>query len=95
MAISIWLDNKFVESKLLNGSSIEGVEREIMEGRLAEIQGQFLMDFGIEGLFKVEGRVTAPSSRFGTHRTSFKISAADTKTAAILRRNPGWLAKFI
>lgn len=93
MTVKIWLNNSAVENQLLNGQGIENIERGIMEQTLREIQGQFVIDFGTEGAFKIEGRTTAPS-RFGTHRTAFKISAADAKTAAILHRNPGWLGKF-
>lgn len=94
MSIKIWLDSAVVERRLLNGAALETIEREIMSQKLSEIQGQFIMDFGVEGGFKVEGKTTN-ASRYGTSRTAFKISAADAKTTAILRRNPSWLVKFI
>lgn len=94
MSIKIWLDSAVIERRLLNGAALEAIEREIMSQKLSEIQGQFIMDFGIEGVFKIDGKTTNPS-RYGTSRTAFKISAADARTAAVLAKNPGWLGKFV
>lgn len=95
MAIKIWLDHKGVEQSMLNGSGIEQVEREMMELKLSEIQGQFIVDFGVEGKFEIVAKVSNPSAKYGTRRTGYRIVAADAKTTAILKRHPGWLGKFI
>lgn len=94
MSIKIWLDSMGVEQSLLNGSGIESIEHNIAYQKLTEIQGQFIVDFGIEGKFEIKQRTTHPSAKFGTSRTAFMIIAADKRTAAILKRHPGWLSKF-
>lgn len=95
MAIKIWLDYKGVEQSMLNGPGIEQTERETMEQKLSEIQGQFIVDFGVEGKFEIVVKVSSPSTKYGTRRTGYRIVAADAKTAAILKRHPGWLGKFL
>lgn len=94
MSIKIWLDSAVVERKLLNGSALETLERDIMSQKLTEIEGQFLVDFGVEGAFRIDGKTTQPS-RYGTSRTAFRISAADARTTIILKRHPGWLSQFL
>jgi len=95
VAIKIWLDSKGVERAMLNGTKLAQVEREIMEQKVVEVQAQFLMDFGMGGEFDVVAKLSRPSRKFGTSRTKYRIVANNAKTAAILKRHPGWLAKFI
>lgn len=93
MGTKIQLDWEGLEEILL-GDGIVKVEREIMETRLAEVRAQFVTDFGTEGEFILEERVTEPG-RYGTARSAYKIAAGDARTTAILKRHPGWLNKFI
>lgn len=95
MTIKVWLNSQGVEQTMLNGVKLERVEREIMEQKLSEIQGQFVTDFGTEGTFEIVAKTSNPSARYGTQRTGYRITAADAKTTAILKRHPGWLGKFI
>lgn len=95
MTIKIWLDYKGVEQSMLNGPGIEQIERETMEQKLSEIQGQFIVDFGVEGKFEIVAKASSPSTKYGTRRTGYRIVAADAKTAIILKRHPGWLGKFL
>lgn len=94
MTIKIQYNYKGLEQAMLTGSGIERVEREVMEQKLSEIQGQFIADFGFTGKFKIESGEAKPG-KYGTTRTKFKIVAADVKTRAILKQHPGWLGKFI
>lgn len=93
MSIDIWWDNKALE-KVLQGSGIEHLERETMEQKLSEIRGQFITDFGTEGEFEIVSKA-AQSTKYGTSRLKFMIIPASAKTRAILKRHPGWLAKFV
>lgn len=95
MGIKIQYNYRGLEKALLNGSSIKKVEREVMERKLSEIQGQFIVDFGVEGKFEIVAKVSNPSTKYGTRRTGYRIIAANAKTTAILKHHPGWLGKFI
>lgn len=94
MGIKIWLDNKGLEQTMLTGSGIERIEREVMERRLSEIQGQFIIDFGFEGKFEIKSQETQPDKN-GVVRARYMIAAADARTTATLQRQRGWLNKFV
>lgn len=93
MAIRIWMEPSGVQN-LLTDDKLANLEREMMENKLAEVQAQFVMDFGFEGKFAIEQHTSAPNPKFGTTRTTFRIVPADGRTGAILKRHQGWLGKF-
>ena len=76
---------------IMKGSKIADIEQQIMMEKLGRIQAEFFQTFGSEGKFEIK-RVDTNSRR---SRTSFRIVAADSSTAAILKKHSGWLAKFL
>ena len=54
MTTKIQYNYKGLEQAMLTGSGIERVEREVMEQKLSEIQGQFIVDFGFTGKSNLE-----------------------------------------
>jgi len=94
MTIKVWLNNKGLEQAMLTGPGVERVERELMERKLSEVQGQFIIDFGFEGKFEIKSQETQPDKN-GVVRARYIISAADAKTTTALQRRRGWLNKFV
>lgn len=76
--------------EIMKSPEIAGVEQDLMMQRLGRIKAEFLQTFGFEGEFEVK-RVDTNSKR---SRTTFRIVANNARTTAVLKRQPGWLAKF-
>ena len=62
-----------------------------MMERLSRVKAEFLQTFGFEGSFEVK-RVDTKSKR---SRTTFRIVASNARTTAALKKQPGWLGKFL
>lgn len=77
--------------EIMKSPEIAGIEQDLMMQRLGQVKAEFLQTFGFEGEFEVK-RVDTNSKR---SRTTFRIVANNAKTTAVLKRQPGWLAKFI
>ena len=77
--------------QIMKGQPIANLEQDIMMQKLNQIQAEFLQSFGTEGKFEIK-RVDTNSRR---SRTTFRIVAADAKTTTLLRKQPGWLARFL
>lgn len=77
--------------EILKGKPIADMEQQIMMSKLSQVQAEFLQHFGFEGKFEIK-KVDTNSNR---SRTAFRIKASDSKTGAALKREPGWLGKFI
>lgn len=77
--------------QIMKGNGISKIEQDIMMQKLGLIKAEFLQTFGFEGSFEVK-KVDTQSRR---SRTSFRIVASNAKTAAALKRQPGWLARFL
>lgn len=75
---------------IMKGQAIADIEQQIMMERLTTIRAAFFQRFGFEGAFEIK-RVDTNSRR---SRTTFRIVASDAKTGAMLKREPGWLARF-
>jgi hypothetical protein len=76
--------------EIMKGKELAEIEQDLMMKKLDQIKAEFLQSFGTEGSFELK-RVDTNSRR---SRTTFRIVAADAKTGALLKRNPGWLARF-
>lgn len=76
---------------IMKGKPISDLEQDIMMSKFNQIQAEFLQRFGFEGKFELK-KVDTQSKR---SRTTFRIVSADAKTTAALKREPGWLAKFL
>lgn len=74
------------------------LEKHTMEKALSEVKAAFIQEFGTEGNFEIKFqrvKIGGKGARYvnGT-RPVYKIVAADSKTGALLKRQPGWLARF-
>lgn len=76
---------------ILKGQKVAQIEQQIMAQKLSQVKAEFLQRFGFEGNFEVK-RVDTNSRR---SRTTYRIVASDSKTTAALKREPGWLGKFL
>lgn len=85
--------------ELMQSEKISKMEQQIIMNKLSEIQASFLQKYGFEGRFEVKSVTTSgvikSGGQFHGGRTSWRIVAADKKTTAALKREPGWLGKFI
>lgn len=77
--------------EIMKSPEIAGIEQDLMMQRLGQVKAEFLQTFGFEGEFEVK-RVDTNSKR---SRTTFRIVANNARTTAVLKRQPGWLAKFV
>lgn len=88
--IGIYYDENGLRS-IMKGHEIADIEQDIMMQKLSQIKAEFLQTFGFEGGFEIKA-VTTNSRR---SRVTYRISATNAKTGATLKRNPGWLKKFL
>lgn len=87
--IGIYYDEKGLRD-IMKGPELANLEQNIMMERLTTIKAAFFQRFGFEGSFEVK-MVDTNSRR---SRTTFRIVASDARTTAVLKREPGWLARF-
>ena len=84
---------------LMQSDGVSRLEQEIMTAKLANIEARFLQEFGFKGNFELKAITTSGVFRSGRSlhggRTSWRIAAADKRTGAVLKRQPGWLGKFL
>lgn len=88
--IGIYYDEHGLRS-IMKGPEIGNMEQDIMLQKLSQIKAEFLQTFGFEGGFEVK-RVDTNSRR---SRTTFRIVTTDARTTAVLKKQPGWLGKFL
>ena len=88
--IGIYYDEHGLRN-IMKGSEIGNIEQEIMMQKLSQVRAEFLQTFGFEGGFEVK-RVDTNSRR---SRTTFRIVTTDARTTAVLKKQPGWLGKFL
>ena len=88
--IGIYYDEQAMRN-IMKGPEISGIEQDLMMQKLSQIQAEFLQTFGFEGSFEIK-RVDTNSKR---SRTTFRIVASDSRTAGVLKRQPGWMARFL
>lgn len=96
--VKFYLDQAGVRDVVYRGGKLKNVEREVMEKELSEVRAAFLQEFGFEGSFNLEfayAKVGGKSAGYVNGvRPTYRISATDARTGAVLKRNPGWLGKF-
>lgn len=88
--IGIYYDQNGLRA-ILKGQGIAQMEQQMMAQKLSQVKAEFLQRFGFDGRFEVK-RVDTNSRR---SRTTYRIVASDAKTTAALKREPGWLSKFV
>lgn len=76
---------------IMKGPEISQLEQQIMTQKLSQIKAEFLQQFGFEGQFELKA-VTTNSRR---SRIAYRVVAANARTMAALKRQPGWLGKFM
>ena len=84
--ITFKLDQSGGAEILQRNYELQKLEQRAFDSVISDIEAQFFQTFGVEGKFVQEA--------FTTNRYNIKISAADKRTGAILKANPGWLGKF-
>lgn len=77
--------------QIMKGPEMANLEQQIMMQKLSQVKAEFLNTFGFAGNFEIK-RVITNSRR---SRVSYRIVANDARTTAALKKQPGWLAKFI
>ena len=77
--------------QIMKGYEISQLEQQIMTQKLSQVKAEFLQQFGFEGQFELKA-VTTNSRR---SRISYRIVSASARTTAALKRQPGWLKKFV
>lgn len=88
--VKIYYNNDAFRS-IMKGKEISEMEQDMMMSRLNQIEAEFLQRFGFEGAFELK-RVDTNSNR---SRTTYRIIAANGRTTNALKREPGWLGKFL
>lgn len=88
--VSIYYDEQGIRS-IMKGHKISKLEQEIMAQRLSQVKAEFFQQFGFEGQFELKA-VTTRSRR---SRITYRIVPSNARTTAALKRQPGWLGKFI
>ena len=77
--------------EIMKGQGISQIEQQIMTRKLSQIKADFLQQFGFEGQFDIKA-VTTNSRR---SRITYRIVPANARTTAALKRQPGWIAKYL
>lgn len=77
--------------EIMKGHEISQLEQQMMAQKLSQIKAEFLQQFGFEGQFELKA-VTTNSRR---SRITYRIVSANARTTAALKRQPGWLGKFV
>ena len=88
--VGIYYDEQGLRN-IMKGHNMSQLEQQIMTQKLAQVEASFLQQFGFKGSFTIKAVTT--NSRRG--RITYRIIATDAKTTAALKRQPGWLAKFV
>lgn len=88
--IGIYYDEQGLRN-IMKGHNMSQLEQQIMMQELSQVQAAFFQQFGFNGSFEIKA-VTTNSRR---SRVTYRISTADARTTAVLKRKPGWLGKFI
>lgn len=71
---------------LHDNPKMRSIMEDVAQRKLSLAQAQFVSDFGTEGNFEIEYLQNQ-------NRMFFRVKAADSKTATILKANPKWLDK--
>lgn len=86
--VRIWYDKKNIGNDILKGNQkLKDMERNAIQHALNNVEAQFMQQFGFQGKFEVKYDPTK-------YRSRFRLIAADARTTAVLKKNPGWLKQF-
>lgn len=86
-SVRFQLDRKAAGEQILRGNKqLQDIQSRAFNSILMVVAAQFVQQFGFDGSFQLTG--------FTTDRSSVKISAADARTNAALKTQPGWMDQF-
>lgn len=88
--IGIYYDESGIRD-IMKSPELEHMEQNIMQSKLDQVRAEFQQTFGFPGQFELKA-VTTNSRR---PRITYRIVAADARTTAMLKKNSGWLGKFL
>lgn len=88
--IGIYYNEQTLRS-IMKSPEIASMEQQIMMAKKSQIEAEFLQTFGFQGEFEIK-RIDTSSRR---SRTAFRVVAGNARTAAALKRQPGWLGRFL
>ena len=88
--VTIYYDEQGLRN-IMKGQGIAQLEQQMMSQKLSQVKAEFLQHFGFEGGFEIK-RVDTNSRR---SRTTYRVVATNARTTAALKREPGWLGKFV
>ena len=84
---------------LMSSNKISTMEQDLIMKKLDTVKASFLQEFGFEGKFRVEQKTTSGTKRINgklhAGRTAWRICADDARTTAALKRQSGWLGRFM
>lgn len=88
--VGIYYDEKGMRD-IMKGQEIASLEQDIMMKKLNTVQAEFLQAFGFNGGFEIK-KVDTNSRR---SRTTFRIVPTNARTTSALKRQPGWMGRFL
>ena len=91
--VGIYYDEAGIRN-IMKGPEIASMEQAIMMEKLSQVRAEFLQTFGFNGKFDID-RVDTGVYGSKRSRIAFIILPADAKTTATLKKQPGWLGKFM
>ncbi len=91
--VGIYYDEAGIRN-IMKGPEIASMEQAIMMEKLSQVRAEFLQTFGFNGKFDID-RVDTGVYGSKRSRIAFIILPADAKTTAALKKQPGWLGKFM
>ena len=91
--VGIYYDEAGIRN-IMKGPEIASMEQAIMMEKLSQVRAEFLQTFGFNGKFDID-RVDTGVYGSKRSRIAFIILPADGRTTAALKKQPGWLGKFM
>lgn len=91
--VGIYYDEAGIRN-IMKGPEIASMEQAIMMEKLSQVRAEFLQTFGFNGEFDID-RVDTGVYGSKRSRIAFIILPADARTTAALKKQPGWLGKFM
>ena len=84
---------------IMTSHKMEAIEQQIMMEKKGQVEAAFFQTFGVVGKFKFSVIRSNPSKRWNNSwhaaRVIYRIVPDSAQTYAILKKNPGWLGKFL
>lgn len=97
--IKFYLEQPGVQQVIYNNNtSLESLERQVIENAKSEVEAAFLRDFGVPGSFEIKFIRTKVGGKGAAYvngtRPTYRLEPADKRTSEFLKKQPLWLAQF-